>query len=421
MANLNVGAGSGSVLKNPLNATPVALIKDQLNQNKDQNTKKPTTVVVKTPTIDTLSNTLTEAAVLVTGNDVDNASSTKLNGSNNSTPSSTVDASVTSTSGTVLTPSTVYQDVNIEVPTLEDLKNAIVSPYTNSSIERIIGGAAYTEEEAGRIAEYLWTKMSALDNSAELVLRGDSSFTVQSFVTIVVLTPDGFFHHSSGVYQVLEIVDDISGGSYTTTLNMVKRTLVVNEDGTIEPGQATGYMYKNSQSGGGQNPSNGGPGLSLDEQNLRKICDAYNGKAYSQQARLGPNSYDCSSLVNTIMGDLGISVPWATTAQGIQMKDQWGTKVWEPGSGTLTKDMIKPGMVGCYNINGSGHTFIFINENTIFHAAGKSKGVLYADNVDYYLKKFNSMSSGAVVWTPPASTGSPVKNIAKSCNYPELN
>ena len=315
-----------------------------------------------------------------------------------------------------------YRDVDIEVPTIDTLTNTLVKPYNKSSIKRRIGSSTFTDEDAGKVAEYLWTKMCALDNTAELVLRGDASFFIQAFVLVVVLTPDGYFHHSSGLYQVLEIVDDIEGGSYTTTLNLVKRTLIVNDDGSISPGQATGYMYATSQdSQGGMNTT--GAGTSLEESNLRKVCDAYNGKKYSQSARTGPNSYDCSSLVNAVMGDMGISVNWSTTADCISKKGTWGTVIWESGKGqTLTADMLKSGYIGCYNQGGSGHTWIFLDETTIFHAAGKNKGVLYADLTEYYVKKLNSCNSGrAVVIAPPASSGSPVKNNnIKSSNYPDL-
>lgn len=305
---------------------------------------------------------------------------------------------------------TANNNIAVDVPSLDSLTNNIVGAYNNDGIKRVIGSSSYTNGEAGRIAEYMWTKMSALDNTAQLVLRGDASFTVQAFVVIVVLTPEGFFHHSSGLYQVLEVSDDIEGGLYTTTLNLVKRTLVINEDGSINPGEPVSYKYKDD---GTIDTSNiAFTGGSLQEQTLRSICDAYNGCKYSQQSRLGTSSYDCSSLVNVIMGDMGIPVNWSTTADGISKRKSWGSIVWESGSGkALTIDMIKPGYIGCYNSGGKGHTWIFMNSTTIFHASSPTKGVLYDDKTAYWVDTLNSKPSGrAVVWSPPPSSSTPIKN-----------
>lgn len=311
--------------------------------------------------------------------------------------------------------------LSVETPGMSYLTNTIVGSYPNGGIKRRVGSSTYNDTEAGKVAEYLWTKMAVLDNTAQLVLRGDASFYIQAYIVIVVLTPDGYFHHSSGLYQVLTVSDDIEGGNYTTTLELVKRSMQVNADGTISPSDPVSSMYKDN---GGTSVSNSiSPGASVDEQFLRRFCNAYNGCKYSQDYRTGTSSYDCSSVVNAILGDMGIKVPWSTTGIGIGYKDSWGTKIWESGKGTLTVDMIKPGYIGLYNSGGAGHTWIFINNTTMFHAANPGDGVLYQDLTEYYVKQLNSKPSGrAVVWAPPTSTETPIKNNGiKSRNYPNLN
>ena len=307
----------------------------------------------------------------------------------------------------------------LEVPTLESLTNEVLNPYVDNGIIRRVGASNYTSEEMGRVAQYMWTRAQALANTAQLTLRGDASFTTMSFVAIVVLTPDGFFHHSSGLYQVLEISDDIDGGEYTTTLNLLKLGLNVNEDGSISVRDPSQVLFPTGIGDNGSTNNNGsdgnsslGSGGTVDQSALKSICDQYNGCAYSQANRTGPNSYDCSSLVNAIMGDLGVKVNWSTTAQGVQKvgNGEWGQVIWSSKSGqTLTADMIPPGAIFIYNNGSSGHTGIFVDSNTVFHASTPSKGVLYTSG-SYYVNYLNNYSGNAYVVIPPQSTGSPLEN-----------
>ena len=153
--------------------------------------------------------------------------------------------------------------------------------------------------------------------------------------------------------------------------------LNVNEDGSITVRETSEVVFAQGVDMGTSaltgTSVNGGASLAaggtINETALRAILDKYNGCKYSQSARTGPNSYACSSLVNVVMGDLGISVNWGTTAVGVQKvgNGEWGQVVWQKGQGTLTASMIACGDVFVYNNGSSNHTGIFVNSEQMFH------------------------------------------------------
>lgn len=54
----------------------------------------------------------------------------------------------------------------------------------------------------------------------QLVVQGDPSIETGSNIRVIVFLPDGKTHYTSGPYQVMGVQDDVSGGSYTTTMKL---------------------------------------------------------------------------------------------------------------------------------------------------------------------------------------------------------
>jgi cell wall-associated NlpC family hydrolase len=89
------------------------------------------------------------------------------------------------------------------------------------------------------------------------------------------------------------------------------------------------------------------------------------GKGYSQAARLGPNSFDCSGLVLKAYQAAGKNVPTTTSGypgglQRVNGNPQTGDILWK-----------------------SGHVGMYVGNNQVVHAANARKGVEIRD-MNYY-------------------------------------
>ena len=104
------------------------------------------------------------------------------------------------------------------------------SPYDYSGAKKIIGGSSYTKDEMRSIAAYLWYTNSTYPVTAELTVMGDPKINAFDTVSVVMLNKDGLPHHSSGVYLVKEIEDDIAGGSFTTKMSLFRNAMSIGVD-----------------------------------------------------------------------------------------------------------------------------------------------------------------------------------------------
>lgn len=113
--------------------------------------------------------------------------------------------------------------------------NGIESDHT-----QIIGGSSYSLDEAKSIAAKMFYTQANQSYPADLTIVGDPNVNPMSMVSILVLNKEGLAHHSSGAYIVTQVVDDISGGEFTTTLSLIKNPLEIKDvikvvDGTYIP------------------------------------------------------------------------------------------------------------------------------------------------------------------------------------------
>ena len=93
-----------------------------------------------------------------------------------------------------------------------------------------IGDSSYSIEDLQNRAANLWYNMSSYGYTADMTVLGDPLIENQSLCSVTVLTPSGIPHHSSGVYLVYHVTDDISGGSFTTTMSLVRNAIDIGVD-----------------------------------------------------------------------------------------------------------------------------------------------------------------------------------------------
>ena len=282
-------------------------------------------------------------------------------------------------------------DLGLLAPSVDELSNVIIKPYnSDSTFKRYVGSSSYNAEELGRIAEYMFTMASVLMPTAQLTIRGDAKICTKNFVIVIVMTKDKLFHHSSGLYQILEVQHDIEMGEYTTTLNMIKRAMQIDESGNItlldssEGVTADPGLGGSNPSDQGSNPGSGNDGSenisnnvvnSASSDTIRKYAEKYIGLPYVWGGS-GPNKkgYDCSGFCSEMLYDMGYK-RIGTTANFINT----GQQVCPPWD----KANILPGDCIVYRQNGAGHVVMVVDQNTVVHAPKTGDVIKYAD-IDYY-------------------------------------
>jgi len=280
-------------------------------------------------------------------------------------------------------------DLGLLAPSIEEWSNVIIKPYeSDSTFKRYVGSSSYNANELCKVADYMFTMASVLMPTAQLELRGDANIYTKNFVLLIVMTKDKLFHHSSGLYQILEVQHNIELGEYTTTLNMIKRAIQIDESGNITLLDVNGGVIADPQLGGsnpsdqGSNPGSGNDGSenisnnvvnSASSDTIRKYAEKYIGLPYIWGGR-GPNQkgYDCSGFVSEMLYDMGYKRP-GTTAEFINMGE---TIPWD-------KSQIRPGDCIVYRQNGKGHVVMIVDQNNIVHAPSTGKTITYA-SIDRY-------------------------------------
>ena len=291
---------------------------------------------------------------------------------------------------------TVY-NIGLLAPSVDELSNVLIKPYeSNTTFKRYVGSSSYNSQELGKIAEYMFTMASVLMPTAQLELKGNAKIDSQSLVLIIVLTKDKLFHHSSGLYQVLEVAHNIEMGSFTTTLNMIKRAMTIDESGNITLLDSSEGIMSNNLMGDNVNTSNGDVNPqgnngtesisgnvvnSASSSTIRTYAQKYIGLPYVWGGS-GPNKkgYDCSGFCSEMLYDMGYK-RIGTTAQFINT----GQVIpWD-------KSQIRPGDCMVYRQNGAGHVVMIVDQDTIVHAPHTGDVIKYAgiDHFWNYMQKKN--------------------------------
>lgn len=252
-----------------------------------------------------------------------------------------------------------------------------------------IGDSSYSVEEIQNRAANLWYNMAFYGYTANMTILGDPLVQVQSLCTVGVYTPMGLPHHSSGVYLIYKATDEIQGGSFTTTLELVRNAVDIGVDDSggldITIGSNTNYIGQGaslvgaSPMTGSSAVSGSGSGVGAQAANatIQSAIDWAVGIANDDKygyewgyRGIGASGYDCSGLVTTAY-------------------QQAGVDFGNPSTHTMRVEMLPVGFVehndlcrSCENaqpgdvyINESVHTAMYIGNGKIVHAAGNKDGV----------------------------------------------
>lgn len=155
------------------------------------------------------------------------------------------------------------------------------STYDYSKAVRRIGGSSYSMDEMSNIAAYMWYSHSTYPVTADLVIQGDPNLNAFDLISVIMLNKDGLPHHSSGVYLVKEITDDISGGNFTSSMSLFRNAM---EIGVTEAG---------------------GINITMNSTYPLTSTTASTESASSSTSALASGSASSSTLVNTAMSQKG--------------------------------------------------------------------------------------------------------------------
>lgn len=88
---------------------------------------------------------------------------------------------------------------------------------------------SFTMEEAKTYLDTYYSRLSSLVVDATLTIEGDPSLKPDSYVDILVLTPEGKRYFTSGIYYVPSIRHVVQEGSYESELSLTKNSLDVGD------------------------------------------------------------------------------------------------------------------------------------------------------------------------------------------------
>lgn len=188
-----------------------------------------------------------------------------------------------------------------------------------------IGDSSYEINEIENKAANLWYNMKSYGYTASMTTFGDPLVKTQSVCSVAVYTPIGLPHHSSGIYLITNITDSITGGSFTSSYELIRNAIDigVNDSGGIDitiganttyVGQSATLMGASSSSG----TSSFSDAVGSIQGANATITSAVNwavgianddSHGYTQgDGRMGPTDYDCSGLIISAYDQAGVPV-----------------------------------------------------------------------------------------------------------------
>ena len=93
----------------------------------------------------------------------------------------------------------------------------------NTIARRMVGCSSLSEYQLKAYLDNLWYNVSDAGYTASMEILGDPSIEPNKLLSVLVTNKFGVPHHSSGTYWIKSVTDEISGGSYTTSLELVRR------------------------------------------------------------------------------------------------------------------------------------------------------------------------------------------------------
>lgn len=143
-------------------------------------------------------------------------------------------------------PDTMEMNETTVVPVSAD------NPYVRSHSKPVkIGGSSYNVASMISIQNYMMSRFS-YSIQATLTIVGDPTLSVNQTITISVLNKYGVMHHTSGTYQIIKIIDNIENGTYTTQLELQRKTNALGietdvQNDAVASNNGSSYIYGNGQ------------------------------------------------------------------------------------------------------------------------------------------------------------------------------
>ena len=253
-----------------------------------------------------------------------------------------------------------------------------------------IGDSSYEFNEIINKAANLWASMSSYGYTATMTVIGDPWIDVQTVCSIAVYTPQGLPHHSSGIYLITSATDSISGGSFTTTLELIRNAvgIGVNDSGGVDItiGGNTQYVGQASTLMGG---TSGGAVSSFSSAvagapsavvasaiNWAVGIANDNSHGYSQGTRWGPD-YDCSSLVISAYDQAGVPVKNAGASYTGDMRRAFLSCGFQELTGSEYTSSCDKLIAGDVCLNESKHVEMYIGngQNVGAHSSYEGSGL----------------------------------------------
>lgn len=132
----------------------------------------------------------------------------------------------------------VFDPVTKEESTRHEDITTVVTSATGESIHMSaaqsvpsVGSAGYSPTQTKNKLYYDVKKKTTSHYEATMVIVGDPTITLLESIRIINVTDAGYLHHTSGIYMINSIVDQVSDGQMTTTLKLIR-----NGTGNINEG-----------------------------------------------------------------------------------------------------------------------------------------------------------------------------------------
>ena len=274
----------------------------------------------------------------------------------------------------------------VDATIIDAIKNEIIhdfhnqfkdeyAPRTGDSVDMpegqvtVLTASSYSKSELESMAASLWYNMRNIGFDADMVIVGDPELEVQSICTVLVIKKDGLPHYTSGTYLITRIVDDITAGTYQSTLSLVRNAMdmAVNESGGLDITLSQNTLYVGmgaaSSSSGGTSAGGGSASNADVEKAVQWAIDIANSPdhGYDWGSRNGPD-YDCSSLVYHAFKQAGFNVMSGNVAGSTYTMRKDFTAAgftWHSGMGN-TVDGLQRGDI---LLDEASHVEIYIGNN----------------------------------------------------------
>ena len=116
------------------------------------------------------------------------------------------------------------EKIEVEVDSQSNSKRNIAGSRTNATGEyqSIYRGFSGSQKSLENLAYSEWTYRQNVGLKANLSIIGNPYIEVMDTCQLTVMLKEGKVHHSSGIYIVHKVMDQISKGTYLTQLELSK-------------------------------------------------------------------------------------------------------------------------------------------------------------------------------------------------------